>query len=82
MLLKAYDFKTSHIPGKNVVADFLSRKPIKSIISPEEEQPEYTILFIKDNITVKAECVVAETRKDCVTIQNQKCYHIIKDDLK
>ena len=65
MWLKAYDFQIKHIPGKgNVVADFLSTKPINSIISPAEQQPEYTILFIQDNETVKAECIVSETRKD------------------
>ena len=62
MLLKAYDFKISHIPGKqNVVADFLSRKPINTMISPEEKPTDCLILFIQDNPTIKAECVVAET---------------------
>ena len=65
MLLKAYDLKISHIPGKeNVTADFLSRRPINSVISPEEKPGECLILFIQENDIVKAECVVAETSKD------------------
>ena len=65
MVLKAYDFKISHIPGKqNVIADFLSRKSINDISTPEEETDETTILFIQDNVTVKAECVAVETKKD------------------
>ena len=57
MLLKAYDFKISHIPGKqNVVADFLSRKPINTMISSEEKSTEHTILLIQDNVAIKAVC--------------------------
>ena len=65
MILKAYNYKISHIAGKdNVIADFLSCKPINSIRSTEEETSDNFILFIKGNETVTAECVVAETRKD------------------
>ena len=70
MLLKAYNFKISHIPGKeNVIADFLSRRHINSMITPEEESPEYTIMFIEENQTVTAECVSAETKKDDILRQ-------------
>ena len=63
--LKAYNFNITHIPGKqNVIADFLSRKPINTTISAAEKQTESVIIFIQDNRTVKAECVVMETRKD------------------
>ena len=62
MLLKAYAFKISHIPEKeNVLAEFLSRKPMKSIITPEEMTDKCKIMFIHEAEAVKAECVVAET---------------------
>ena len=65
MILKAYNFKISHIPGKdNVIADFLSRKPINSIKSPEEETTDSLIMFIQGNETVTAACVIEETKKD------------------
>ena len=77
MLLKAYDFKISHIPGKqNVIADFLSRKPINTMISPEEEPADCLIMFVDNkNPVVKAECVIAETKKDPIlseVIENTK----------
>ena len=74
MMLKAYNFKISHIAGKeNVIADFLSRKPINSMITSEEESAEVTIMFIGENKTVTAECVEAETRKDITLSQVLKC---------
>ena len=70
MILKAYNFKISHIAGKdNVIADFLSCKPINSIRSTEDETSDNSILFIKENETVTAECVIVETRKDKVLRQ-------------
>ena len=70
MLLKACDFKISHIPGKeNVIADFPSRRPINSMISSEEKSTENIILFIEGNETLKAKCVVAVTSKDKILKQ-------------
>ena len=70
MVLKAYDFKISHIPGKeNVIADFLSCRPINSMISSEEKSTENIILFIEGNETLKEKSVVAETSKDKILKQ-------------
>ena len=71
LLLKAYDYKISHIPGKkNVIADFLSRKAINTMISSEEKSEEGEIMFIEDNrTTVKADCIASETKKDKILKQ-------------
>ena len=67
MILKAYNFKISHIAGKNnVIADFLSRKPINNMTSENEKVENDLILMVRDNETVTADCIASETRKDKV----------------
>ena len=63
--LSAYDYSICYIAGKsNVVADFMSRKPIPG---PQilEDLEEASVLFIEDEV-LDARTIAAETQKDPV----------------
>ena len=65
MNLSAYEYTVQHIPGKNnVLADFMSRKPVPGSPSTEE-LVDVQVLFV-DNEIVNAASVVAETKRDPV----------------
>ena len=66
LVLAAYDYSISHIPGKcNVIADYLSRSSVDGSPSAAEEVVVEVLLLDTDGV-VNADAIAAETKKDSV----------------
>jgi len=69
LLLSAYNYTIEYIAGKeNTYADYLSRNPIESEPSPEE-QVTVQVLFIEGEQIVDSSMITSETRRDPILSQ-------------
>ena len=67
LVLTAYDYEIQYLPGKeNVLADFLSRKPMEGQPSTDEKVDVQVLFTETEHEVVNAATIVAETRKDPV----------------